>query len=333
MKISARPKSYARLLTGLLILGPLGGAAGAAMGAGADSAGTEHLRVSASIYPITMLVGAIGGERVSVTTVMPAGADPHHFELTPSGAKALYESRVVFLIGADFDSWLISMGSDRGRREPGSHGRAPADAARLYAGPEDLRLQQLARFELYKALSDSLIGLGDTFNPHFWLDPLLAKEMARQIGLTLIAADPSNRGYYEGRMARFAARMDSLHAAVKTRLEVCGFKAFVSFHPAWTYFARRYGLTEVAVVEKYPEHEPSAKWVANLISEIQRQRVEIMIVEAASDPAVVRGIANDTGVKVLTLDPVGDPDIPGRDTYSGLIDHNVSIVERVATGD
>lgn len=273
--------------------------------AAAAGAQAKPLRITASVYPITMLVEEIGGNRVAVTTIIPPGTDPHHFEISPSSMRAVYESDAIFMIGADFDSHIIGDGP------PGTQ----------------------IRVEFCESLSDSLIELGHTFNPHFWLDPVLAGIMGECIGLTLITTDYENHAYYEERMARFAVRMDSLHADVKERLEVSGFDTFVSFHPAWTYFARRYGLTEAGVVEKYPEHEPSAKWVAGLIREIQRQDVEVLIVERASDPGVVKSLAEDTGLEVLSLDPIGDPDTPGRGDYFGLIGYNLGLIERATRGN
>ena len=262
------------------------------------------IEVAASIYPITMLTREIGGDRIVISTVIPPGADPHHFEITPSSARSVYDADVVFMIGADFDSWILS--------------------------PEPTNSQM--RVELYKALSDSLIELGDTFNPHFWLDPLIAGKMGEHIGLTLITVDYAGRSHYEERMAAFRARVDSLHAAVNGRIERSGFERFISFHPAWTYFARRYSMIEVGVIERLPGYEPSARWVAGLISEVQRQGVEFVIVEDASDPGIVRGIESDTQVSVLTLDPIGRPDLAPRSTYFGLIDYNVSLIEKAAGG-
>jgi zinc transport system substrate-binding protein len=298
--------------------------------AGAGEAGEPRLRVSASIYPISMLVEEIGGNRVDVTTMIPPGVDPHHFELTPSSAKAVGESRVVFMIGGGFDSWApgevqLAPAARSQSREP-----APGGKAEQRAGLEEAPVSAFTRVEFHRLFPDSLIDLGHTFNPHFWLDPLLARKMGEFIGLTLIGADPAGRPYYEKRMLAFAARVDSLHESVRERLAETGIKAYVSFHPAWTYFGRRYGLREAGVVEKFPEHEPSARWVADLIREIESQGVKIMIVEMASDPGVVRGIAGDTGVRVLVLDPIGDPGAPGRNTYPGLIDYNVSVIERAA---
>jgi zinc transport system substrate-binding protein len=283
------------LVTGLLLLSLLSAPAG----------GSEPVRVVVSIYPVAMLVEEIGGDRVDVTTVVPPGADPHHFELTPSSAKAIHESRAVFMIGGDFDSWI--MGSQSG-----------------HAG---------IRAVLHQPLSDSLIDMGSTFNPHFWLDPLIAKKMGEYIGLTLITVDSVNRSYYERRVARFRVRMDSLHAATAARVEASGLESFVSFHPAWTYFARRYGLVEAGVVEKNPEQEPSARWVAELIRKIERQNVSVMIVEEASDPGVVEGIASDTGIEVIMLDPVGNPASEGRRDYFGLMDYNVGVIERAGRGN
>ena len=265
---------------------------------------TEAIRVAASIYPVTMLVEEIGGDRVSATTIISPGVDPHHFEPTPSSARAALQSEAVFMIGGDFDSYVVG------------------------GWPPDYQV----RIEFNKVLSDSLIGLGRTFNPHFWLDPLIAKAMGEMIGLALISADPAGRSHYEGRLERFRARIDSLHAEVAGRLAAAGVDRFVSFHPAWTYFARRYGLKEVGVVEMYPEHEPSARWVADLIVEMKRNEVGILIVEKASDPGVVRGIEGDTGAAVVMLDPIGEPGDPERGDYFALTRYNVSLLEKSGKG-
>ncbi|MGD9402021.1 MAG: metal ABC transporter substrate-binding protein [bacterium] len=275
-------------------------------GAGEGNAAEPgHLRIATSIYPITMLVEEIGGDRVDVTTVVPPGADPHHFELTPSSARAIHEADAVLMIGGDFDTWMMGDGH-RANKVCGTFNQV---------------------------FADSLIELGSTFNPHFWLDPLFACKMGEYICITMVTIDPRNASYYEKRLAEFRARMDSLHAGIRARIAESGLAGFVSFHPAWTYFARRYGLLEAGVVEKFPEYEPSARWVADLIRRIESEHVPIMIVEETSDPGIVEGIVNDTDIEVVVLDPVGDPAVPGRDTYSGLMNHNVSLLERAARRD
>lgn len=322
------------LLIGLLLIPVISVRAGAGIADAwqAGEAGDARLKVAAGVYPVTMLVEEIGGDRVEVTTIIPPGTDPHHFELTPSGARAVEESRAVFMIGGGFDSWVMGTVDDAASERPRSRGAASTGKAEPHAGGEGPGLPAPSRVEFHRVFSDSLIDLGGTFNPHFWLDPLFARKMGEFIALTLTSIDPAGRTYYEKRALAFRARLDSLHAAARERLAATGIEAFVSFHPAWTYFGRRYGLTEVGVVEKFPEHEPSARWVADLIRRIERQGVEILIVEQASDPGVVSGIAGDTGVTVLMLDPIGDPGVAGRDTYSGLIDYNVSLIERAARG-
>ena len=273
----------------------------AAEGVAAESG---RLKIATSIYPITMLAEEIGGDRVNVTTVMAPGADPHHFELTPSSARAIHEADAVLIIGGDFDAWMM-----------GGISRAEKTCTAFH-----------------DAFADSLIQLGSTFNPHFWLDPLFARSMGGYICTTMAAIDSQNASYYEERLEGFRARMDSLHAAIKERIAESGLTSFVSFHPAWTYFARRYGLTEAGVVEKFPEYEPSARWVADLIRSIDGKHVHMMIVEETSDPGIVAGIVNDTGIDVVVLDPIGDPAVTGRDTYAGLMNHNVGLMERAARG-
>lgn len=290
------------LIAGWLVLAAISTPPGPPEGSAAEPG---RLKIATSIYPITMLVQEIGGDRVDVTTLVTPGADPHHFELTPSSARAIHEADAVLMIGGDFDAFMM--------------GDIPGTTRVLGAFNE--------------TFADSLIELGSTFNPHFWLDPLFAREMGEYICTTMVTIDSQNASYYEKRLVDFRARMDSLHAGIKERIAESGVASFVSFHPAWTYFARRYGIVEAGVVEKFPEYEPSPRWVADLMRRIDRQHVRMMIVEATSDPGIVDGIANDTGIEVVVLDPIGDPTVPGRDTYSGLMNHNVGIMERVARGN
>ncbi len=236
------------------------------------------LQVATSIPPLSMILKEIVEEETPVITILPPSADPHHFELTPSIARTLAEADIVFIIGQQFDGWAID-GAAAGKRTQ-------------YVAFADL-------------LQDSLLSLGAAYNPHIWLDPLIAKRIARIMAERLCAIDSLNCSSYLSRLDSFSSRIDSLDRWLREELQDIGFRRYVSFHPAWSYFARRYGLEELAVIEPMPEQEPSPRRIAEIIRMMKKQHVGFILVERTSNPSLVAGLAEDTGARVIILDPLG----------------------------
>jgi ABC-type Zn uptake system ZnuABC Zn-binding protein ZnuA len=261
------------------------------------------VNVAATIFPLASIASEIGGDRVSVTTIIPAGSDPHEFEITPTSARAIEGADLVLLVAKTFDGWAI--------RDGGSGSAA-------------------AHIEFQKIFRDSLVKVGSSINPHFWLDPLYARQMGAVIGRELSRLDPSNRLYYEARTEAFVSRIDSLHVSVKTRLAGSGLKDFVSFHPSWIYFARRYGLVDHCSIERSCDQEASARWIGRVVKTMKQNRIRFILAEEFSNMALARVIAEDTGAEVVVLDPLGGKGRPGRDSYFALIDYDVSRLEEAA---
>lgn len=267
----------------------------------ASTAAVCSVEVAVSIFPVASIIEEIGGDRVSVTTLVPGGTDPHHFELTPRSARALHGADIVVTIGGQFDHWI-------------------QQAAAQERGAVHL--------ELHKLFTDSLIPIKNSFNPHFWLDPLCARAIGKAVYMALCTVDVANCAYYEARARVFASAIDSLHASAQQRLAATGFDRFVSFHPAWSYFARRYGIREVETIEISHDQEPSAKHVAGVVKKIRADGIKYIVAEAFSNRDLADGIASQTAAEIVVLDPIGGPDRPGRDSYFGLIDYNISVIER-----
>lgn len=262
------------------------------------------VKVVASIHPISALVREVGGERVEVSTIIPPGADPHHFELTPGKARALHEAKVIMLIGGHFDDWILPHAEERET------------------------IFMAVRFN--EAFTDSLIPLEDSFNPHFWLDPMFAREMTRIIAVALCTVDFENCEYYRTRAAQLIEDLHRLRITGRERLAASGFTAFVSLHPAWTYFARRYGITEVATLEVSHESEPSARHIADVIRKMTSGGVKFVVAEEFSGLGLARSVAGQTGAEVILLDPLGDENKTDRNTYADLMNHNLAVIESSA---
>ena len=254
-------------------------------------------RIVTSIYPLASITRAVGGNRVSVSSLVPRGADPHNFELTPSAAAAIEKADRIFLIGGPFDEWFAKWTSDRKRQRV---------------------------VLLYEAFEDSLIPLGKTFNPHIWLDPLMARQIAEIVAASLEDISPSDSSYFGKRLEEFKSQIDSLDAWIRRNLARASLDEFVSLHPAWSYFARRYGLEERATIEISHEHEPSPRHVAHVIRILKSMKSRCIVAEEFSNPALAQSVADAAGATVVMLDPLGGADLEDRSSYIDLIRYNVN---------
>jgi len=259
---------------------------------------SKTIHVATSIFPIAAIVEEIGGSSVEAVAFIPPGADPHRFDLTPSAAANLSKADLILLIGGDFDSWI----------------------ARGYAQTKHV-------VEIYRSIEDSLISLGSSFNPHFWLDPLIAKPIASEIAGNLASLDTENSGFYTRNLEKFCSRIDSLDAWIRSKLNSKKGKAFISLHPSWSYLARRYNLNEVETLERSPEQEPSVKHIKEVIKKIKKMGIDLIIGEEFSNLSLANSVSQATGARVLILDPIGGKNKEGRSNYFDLIGYNV---ERIA---
>jgi ABC-type Zn uptake system ZnuABC Zn-binding protein ZnuA len=258
-------------------------------------------RVAVTIFPLAAIAEEVGGEKVDITTIVPFGSDPHHFELTPAQARAVHEANVIFLIGGHFDEWILSS--------------------------ETVGSETCLVVELHQAFKDSLLPVGHSFNPHFWLDPLYAKEIARIAKMALCTVDLSNCDFYAERASAFMAELDRVTATSRARLEKTGFTDYVALHPAWTYFARRFGIRERATIEVSHHAEPSVKHITAVINQMKQEGIAFIVAEEFATIGLAESVASESGAQIIILDPLGGEDVPGRDSYSGLIDYNIGIIE------
>jgi zinc transport system substrate-binding protein len=288
----------------------------------------EKLQVVASIFPVTDMARQIGGEDVDVTTIIPAGASPHTFELKPSLVRTFASAKVFLMIGAGLEYWADQLVHSSGRklkpvvlsdgitliRSPGSH----HDEA---AGHKS-HASEKSRHAKHSHDHDHEAG-----NPHIWLDPQLAKIMASRIQEAFSAADPNRAAAYARRTQDFVDRLDALDMEIAGSINQFKIRQVVSFHSSWDYFITRYGLTMAGVIEKSPGRNPTPREIADIVSSIRSFQIRAVFAEPQFSPKVADVIASEAGVKVLILDPLGGESLPGRNTYFDLMRYNLQIIK------
>ena len=280
----------------------------------------EKLSVIASIFPVADMVKQVGGMHVDVTTVIPPGASPHTYEPKPSLLKKISEAHVFFMIGAGLELWagkFVRLSKNQ------------LHTVKLSEGISLIKLSQHHHDNLEYHHNDTDISDTESgfANPHIWLDPNIAKLMVNKIISVLCKIDNKHMKYYEKRGSAYLDKLDELHVLIASTVEKFKIREYVCFHPAWDYFARQYKLESVGVIESAPGRNPTPRSIKKIVSHIIKYDIRAVFAEPQLNPKVAEVIAREADVKVLFLDPMGGPDIKGRNSYFDLMKYNLGVLQ------
>ena len=281
------------------------------------------LRVVATLPDVADMTRQIGGERVSVETIAQGGQDPHKVPVKPSFVTKLNRADALVVQGLGLEHAflpaLLEVASNP-KILPG--GPAWIDASR-YVQPLEVPIgQNRAQGELHP--------LG---NPHFNLDPVRGKLMARAIAEGLARVDPAGAAAYQAGLERFLAQLDAKIAEWSERAApLRGVKA-VSYHQDLPYLADRFGLVLVGTIETKPGVPATPRHLEELVATMQREQVKLVIREIAYELPLAQTVAERTGARVATISTLAGG-LPGTQGYVDSIDANLTaLLEAAAAGE
>jgi manganese/iron transport system substrate-binding protein len=247
--------------------------------------GTATVEVVVSLDLFADFVRQVGGDRVDVSSLIPAGADPHTYEPTPSRVANLTKADLVIVNGLG-----------------------------LEAAVQDVIDQNTPSSTPVVELSEglSVITTDHDSNPHLWLNVENAMAYVERIRDALVEVDPAGAETYRANADSYLAELQTLDQEVAAAIDSIPpeRRKLVTFHDAFPYMAQRYGLEVVGVVVASPGKEPSAKDVADLVDAITAEDVPAVFKEPQFNARVLELAADDAGVEVCTL-------------YSGALDKKV----------
>ena len=248
----------------------------------------ERLRVLATTSIVADVVAAVGGSRIDLAALVPAGVDPHAFEPTPQDVRRVAEAQVIFENGLGLEAFLGDLVQSAGSGEPvvsASAGIKPLPAGGL--------------------LADAATPYRGEWDPHVWLDPHNVILWTHAIEAALSALDPQGASAYAQAAQSYRSKLQSLDAEVGARLSAIpeGQRRLVTDHEELGYFARRYGFEIVGAVIPAPSAaaEPSARELAALEAAIRTTGVRAVFVSSVVSPALARQVAADTGIRLVTV--------------------------------
>jgi zinc transport system substrate-binding protein len=253
----------------------------------------EKIKVVASFYPFYEIAKEIGGNNTLVISVIPMAVEPHDWEITPQKIHDITEADMIIYNEIGFDSWL-------GKKEEFRN-------SFLVDISKNLQLIKLGKQqESEKVRHDGQIyDQTSRYDPHIWLDPILVKNISKNISNALIKVDPDNTDSYLQNTENFNQQLDTLDSLIKKSLANCKLKDFVTFHDSFHYFANRYGLTQHAVHGLSPEGEILPQQIIKTISLAKDLGIDTIYSEELKDPRLSQTLASEIpNGKVLLLSPI-----------------------------
>jgi zinc transport system substrate-binding protein len=284
---------------------------GAALAACGDATSTsvsgdtaqDQLKVVAAFYPLQYTVERVGGDRVAVEGLTPAGVDPHDVELSPQQVVELSESDlVVYLKGfqpavdeAVEQSGVraIDIGADL--EQPSG----PLDGEDQGSGPMD---------------------------PHIWLDPLKMVDMSQRVRGELSSVDPAHATDYTNRATALDGELRALDKEWQQRTKTCESRDLVVSHEAFRYLADRYDFRQVPITGISPEAEPDPSQIARITDFVRNNSVTTIYYETLVDPKVAKTVAAETGAATAVLDPIEGLEPGSNGDYQSISRTNLDTV-------
>ncbi len=272
--------------------------------------------VVASTEDLADLTRQVGGDRVKVESIARGYQDPHFVEAKPSFILKLAKADLLVVVGRELEiGWLppLIQQSRNARIQVGAEGYLDASLT--------AKILEIPTGQITRAMGD-VHPLG---NPHYWLDPGNGRHIAKAVADKLSQMAPADAGYFASRYGDFDKRLaeaekrwDAMMAPYK------GLKV-VTYHRSWANLTDRFGLDVIGYVEPRPGIPPSPGHTLDLMAEMKRQSVKILLVEPYFDLKTPQSIGRETGAKVLVMLPSvgGEKEITD---YIALFDYDLGLL-------
>jgi zinc/manganese transport system substrate-binding protein len=283
-------------------------------------AGTAHaqgkLNVVTSTEDLAAIATEVGGDKISVESIARGYQDPHFVEAKPSFILRMQRADLLIVVGRELEiGWLppLITQSRNAKVQPGGPGYLDASA--------QARILDLPTGQVTRAMGD-VHPLG---NPHYWLDPENGKLIAKSIAAKLGELRPNDRAFFDQRLADFTSRLDAAEKRWLAQLAPYKGTKVVTYHRSYPNFAERFGLDVIGYVEPRPGIPPTPQHTLDLIAEMKRQNVKIILVEPYFDLKTPNAISRETGARVVVLAPSvgGSKEVTD---YFKLFDYDVNLL-------
>jgi zinc/manganese transport system substrate-binding protein len=272
--------------------------------------------VVATTEDLAALAREVGGDKVKVDAIARGYQDPHFVEAKPSFILKLHAAQLLVAVGRELEiGWLppLLQQSRNPKIQPGSDGYLDASL--------NVRILEIPTGQITRAMGD----VHPSGNPHYWLDPANGRHIAHAIQERLAKMSPGDAPYFAARYADFDKRLAEAEKRWDAAMAPYKGLKVVTYHRSWPNFCDRFGLDVVGYVEPKPGIPPSPSHTLELMQEMKKLGVKVILVEPYFDLKTPNAIARDTGAQVVVLAPSVGAEKEITD-YIKLFDYDVNLV-------
>ena len=292
---------------------------GGVVGYGLHRAGTVgqtfsddgRLKVMASFYPMYDFAQKVGGDKVEVKDMVPAGTEPHDWEPAATDIRNLEDADVFVYNGADLEHW--------------------AEDVLATLENKDLVVTEASDgVELLDGEGDHAHG-DNGKDPHVWLDSLRAKKEMENIRDAFCQADPENRDYYEANYEKYAGEFDELDQEFREGLADAKSRDIIVAHEAFGYLCNAYDLKQLAIEGLTPDSEPDPAKMQEVIEYAKKYDIHTIFFEELASPKVAKTVAKEVDAVTAVLNPIeglSDEDIQAGEDYFSVMRKNLTALQK-----
>jgi zinc transport system substrate-binding protein len=263
--------------------------------------------VATTIYPFKAILQEIAGSRIEIKSILPAGVDPHTYEMIPSDLKTIQQAAVFFYGAESLDGWAANIETQN-----------KVELIKL------VPKEYLINIKILHTHNYKIESLG--IDPHFWLDPLTVKAMIPYLVNELIKVDPSGEKDFKINANKFSIKLSKLDKKIRLETKPLINRTVFMSHPFFSYFFTRYNFDIAGSLEIAPGHLSSPKEIKDLMDLVKKKNVKAIFTHKQHSNKPAKVLAESTGINQFELDPIGG--IAERMTYEEMMLHNLSIIKQ-----
>ena len=275
--------------------------------------------VVASIKPVELLVKAVAGDSVEVSTLVPPGSSPHNYSMKPSQRRALEQADVIFWVGPEMETFLNRL---LGGKEFAGRAVAFLESEGGESEHDEHHDEHGHDHESDAHHHDH----GDGEDPHIWVDPMLALDMAKDIRNVLSELEGVNPEELNANLERFQTELLNKEQSIRASFAGLDDISLFAYHDAFTRYAKHYGLTLEGVLTLNPELSPGARHIADVQAKLEAANQPCLLTEPQFNRQWWRSITEGLNVTFSTWDPLATNI---ESTPSGYIDFQQSVADAV----
>jgi ABC-type Zn uptake system ZnuABC Zn-binding protein ZnuA len=280
------------------------------------------IKVVATTEDLASLTREVGGDKVTVDALAKGYQDPHFVEPKPSFILKLHAADLLVVVGRELEiGWLppLVQQARNPKVQPGGPGYLDASMS--------VRILDIPTGQITRAMGD----VHPQGNPHYWLEPGNGRRIAQAIQQKLASLSPGDAAYFAQRYADFDRRLADAEKRWDAAMAPFRGAKIVTYHRSWPNFVERFKLDVVGYVEPKPGIPPSPAHTLDVMREMKRDGIKVIVVEPYFDLKTPNAIARDTGATVVVLSPsVGG--VKEATSYIALFDYDIGLLTRALGG-